>query len=473
MPLTATTARLLALRPATKINLLLALTMAVSVLLRLASAIFQGDAVMVLPGVQDQISYDELARRVLAGYGFSFGEDWWPATRAGAPTAHWSFLYTLYLTAVYYVVGAHPLAARLLQAVIAGVLYPWFAWRLGRRLFGTKVGLVSAMLISVYAYFVYYAGALMSETFYILALLWSFDLALGIALGPLTPQADAGPHARRSFGLWSWIWLGLGLGSAILMRQVILLFVPFMAGWMLWVVGRTRWRSVLGGFAVSVLVLGLLIVPWTIRNYQAFGRFVLLNTNAGYAFFWANHPIQGTNFIPILWSRTYHDLIPRELLPLDEAALESALMARGIGFVTDEPGRYVLLSLSRVKDYFEFWPTHDSGAPSNIARVLSSGIYLPLMALGVWRATFRRTGVFARPQARAIMLLYLFATVYSLIHLLSWALVRYRLPVDAVLMPCVALGAVELANYLARARRPLAIADVRALQSVIPELVEE
>ena len=25
-----------------------------------------------------------------------------------------------------------------------------------------------------------------------------------------------------------------------------------------------------------------MILPWTVRNYQAFGRFVLLNTNAGY-----------------------------------------------------------------------------------------------------------------------------------------------------------------------------------------------
>jgi len=31
-------------------------------------------------------------------------------------------------------------------------------------------------------------------------------------------------------------------------------------------------------------------------------------------------------------------------------------------------------------------------------------------------------------------LLYLFVAVYTLIHLLSWALVRYRLPVDAVLI---------------------------------------
>src|SRR3974377_1927018 len=109
--------------------------------------------------------------------------------------------------------------------------------------------------------------------------------------------------------------------------------------------------------------MALLILPWTARNYRVFHQFVLLNTNAGYVFFWANHPIQGTNFKSVLGEGdpSYQDLIPKELLPLDEAALEKALMSRGIAFVSAEPGRYVLLSLSRVKDYFLFWPKADSG----------------------------------------------------------------------------------------------------------------
>src|SRR5207244_2379820 len=126
---------------------------------------------------------------------------------------------------------------------------------------------------------------------------------------------------------------------------------------------------------------------WTIRNYQAFGRFVLLNTNAGYAFFWGNHPIHGMNFISILPEKTYHDLIPPELGSLSEAELESALMQRGIGFVKDDPIRYAVLSLSRTKDYFEFWPSPDSGVLSNVSRVLSFGLYLPFMVYGVWRAS--------------------------------------------------------------------------------------
>ena len=95
---------------------LLAASVALSVILRIGAALALGDSIAELPGIFDQVSYDALARQVLAGHGFSFAATWWPATRAGEPTAHWSFLYTLYLTGVYGIFGEHPLAARLIQA---------------------------------------------------------------------------------------------------------------------------------------------------------------------------------------------------------------------------------------------------------------------------------------------------------------------------------------------------------------------
>ena len=45
---------------------------------------------------------------------------------------------------------------------------------------------------------------------------------------------------------------------------------------------------------------------------------------------------------------TYADLIPVELRDLDEATLDQELLGRGIGIVRGDPGRYGLLSLSRI-----------------------------------------------------------------------------------------------------------------------------
>ncbi|HXV98313.1 MAG TPA: glycosyltransferase family 39 protein, partial [Anaerolineae bacterium] len=186
----------------------------IATILRVAAAFYLGDRVANLPGTYDQISYDLLAQRVLAGQGFSFATDWWPVTRAGEPTAHWSYLYTLYLVAVYGLAGYHPLIARLIQAVLAGLLMPWLVYRLGRRHFGPWVGLVAAGLMAFYAYFIYYAATLMTETFYIIGILWALDLA-----GQLGQSGETPSQAR-----WQSLFLGLALAITVLLRQVFLLF---------------------------------------------------------------------------------------------------------------------------------------------------------------------------------------------------------------------------------------------------------
>lgn len=387
----------------------LAIIVAISIALRVAAALAMGNAVTPLPGIYDQISYTELARRVVDGHGFTFATDSWPATRAGEPTAHWSFLYTGFLALVLAVVGPYPLAARLLQAVLVGLLLPLGLYHLGRRTLGERAGLWAAGLSAVYVYFVYYSAALMTEMFTIVAVLALLAQIINLAERP----------TRRG-----WLALGVLIGTTALLRQVAVLPVPILALWLLW---RRREPSAVAGLALAAAVAGLMILPITLRNQRVFHRFVPINTNAGYAFFWANHPIHGTRFHDILPADgpSYQDLIPAELLGLDEAALNDALMARGWQFVRDDPVRYVQLSVSRLADYFKFWPSRDSSRLSNVSRVFSFGVLLPFMLAGLW---------LSRTAWRACLPLYLFAGTYTLLHLLSWALIRYRMPVDAVLL---------------------------------------
>ncbi len=115
-------------------NLLLGVIL-FSISSRIAAAFYMGDHVQDLPGIADQISYHNLALRVLTGHGFTFDTPWWPVTAAEAPSAMWSYLYTLFLVAIYTLFGPHPLVARIVQVVIVGVLHPYCAYRIGRHVF--------------------------------------------------------------------------------------------------------------------------------------------------------------------------------------------------------------------------------------------------------------------------------------------------------------------------------------------------
>lgn len=427
------------------------MAIAVGVVSRMAAAVYMGDTVSILPGTADQLSYHQLALRVAGGHGFSFAVNWWPATPANEPTAHWSFLYTSGLASVYALAGEHPLIARLAQAMAVGVFQPLLVARIGCRLFGSTVGRVSAFIAALYAYLIYYAGALMTESLYIVAILWAIDLTLSL-----------GGHDRAGAGgrmLKRWALLGIALTVAILLRQLFLLVVPVMLAWIIWRrwAGRAAapWSARVAsvpwaGVAVTTCVIAVCVLPWTVRNYRVFDQVVLLNTNAGFAFFWGNHPVHGYHFQPLLPGdgSAYGALVPADVLRLNEGAMDRALLRLGMEQIAADPVRYVWLCVTRIEEYFKFWPTDESGALANLARVLSFGLCLPWMIGGLLVAA-------ATPEARrsahpGVWLLVAIAFVYTAIHLLTWTLVRYRLPVDAVLAPFAALAmsrAFQLAGW--------------------------
>lgn len=418
-----------------------------SVLLRVITGIvFFGNQIQELPGTFDEVSYHNLALRVLGGHGFSFGERWWPGTAANEPTAHWSYLYTIYLVVIYALLGTSPLIARILQAVIVGVVMPWLLYRLTFRLFAPeargkgmftvtppvqraqRIALLVAAIGAGYIYFFYYTASLITEGFYITGILWSFDTAVSITQSQKVTTKQ-------------WAVLGLAIGITVLLRQLFLLFLPFLLLW-LWWAKRPRLTS----FIMPVALILLMITPWTIRNYLVFDQIVPLNTNSGFAFFWGNHPRYGTKFIPILPSGEYYRMIPQELQAqgLNEAEMDSALLSEAFKIIAADPGRYLLLSLSRFPTYFKFWPSGESGMVSNLSRVGSFGLFLPFMLYGLLLSFKRSKGTLGKWLASPFTLLYLFILVYTGIHILTWTLIRYRLPVDAILVIFAGYGLVDI-----------------------------
>lgn len=417
---------------------LLALIICAGILVKALAAFYLGDSVTELPGTADQVSYHALAVRVLEGHGFTFDKNWWPATKAGEPTAHWSYLYVLYLAGVYRVFGVHPLIARLIQVLLVGVAQVLLTYGIALRSFGKGAALTAAALNVLYLYFVYYAGTLMTEPFYITCIL--AVLYLAILISDQKPGSDQVSQKNRRKNLQYAVSLGVLIGFTVLLRQLFLIFVPFLFIWIWWVTRSKKNASGPGSILISVAITAALLLPFTVYNYARFQRFVLLNTNSGFAFFWGNHPIHGTDFITAREMEDYQSLIPAEFRTLDEAALDQALLKQGVQFVLDDPIRYLKLSASRIPVYFNFWPSSESGPISNITRVASFGLYLPFFLTGIWLWLRRQApkGFWNILQSPGFLLL-LFAGIYTGIHVLTWTLVRYRLPVDAVLMPFAAL----------------------------------
>jgi hypothetical protein len=477
------------------------LILAISVVMRVGVALYLGDVVDAPELLTDQRSYHALGVRLLEGHGYSFDRGWYPFTPANTPTAHWSFLYPLFVAAVYALFGVHPLAVRVVQAVLGGVLLPWMIYRLARQIVvlpsppdplsptlgkgegGQAIPLIAAAIAAIYGYLILYAATLMTETFYIVVLLWSLEVGLKVG-----SRLRDGKKIFTALALQ----LGLSLGLAALLRQSILPWVPVLYLWLLWQSWRGRrvgtrpdplpspppmrkreqhlggtvepsrgnpplhrgragegvgaWIAGLKTLGLASLVLVACILPWTYRNHQAYGQFLLLNSNAGYAMYSAQHPMHGVNF------REFEAApIPEGWWGRPEPELDRDLMRLGIGFVLDDPGRYFLLCLSRTRAFFEFWPTPGTTLLHNIGRAGSFGLFLPFILYGLY-LVIRNSKPETRnpkPETRN-SLLFLFVAFYTLLHVLTWAMVRYRLPVDAVL---IILAAMALLDLYTRGRR--------------------
>ena len=411
-----------------------------SVITRVGVALYYGNWV---PTEHDDYSYSSLGLRLATGHGYTFDRPWYPFTPAETPTAHWSFLYTAFVATVYALFGFRPVAVRLVTAILGGILLPWMTARLTRRLFPQRrwTPLLAALVTAGYAFFILYAGRLMTETFYVITLLWSFERALTLA------EDFAGGRSGWAAALG----LGVSLGLTALFRQAILPWVPVLFLWLLWRAWRGDARNFIRLHLPSLVLAGMMllafILPWTYRNYRVYGSFLLLNSNTGYAMYSAQHPMHGTSF------QTFEPApLPDELWGQvsTEAEWDRALMSRGIAFVLEEPIRYLRLSLSRVGDYFEFWPT-DTSVLHNAGRLLSFTLYLPFMLYGFYLGGRAQSGPALSRLARPTTLVYLFMVFYTLLHIFTWAMPRYRLPVDAVAMPFVAL-ALERIFLFARGR---------------------
>ena len=321
----------------------------VAVLLRLVTSLYLGDTLLgKQKRIQDQVTYNALAQSLLAGKGYSFTNDVPGFTQANHPTAHWSFLYPLYLAGVYAIAGYHPIIARILQAVIAGVLSVWLVYLLGKRLFSKTVGLIAAGLTAVYAYFIFYDAALMTQPFFTVTVLAMLELSLAII-----DKLKRNEQHMRVFtpGIYWWFGLGIVLGFGNSSSNYLTLdTIPVFMVCFSW----TWTNTPLGSYLTSGIII-LLILPWTIRNYVNYHAFLPLNSNAGFALYSANHPYHGTNF-----DQDYVAPLPSDLMSLGlTAQWSTALIVRGVEFILQDPGRYLLLSLNRVEFFLI------SGSPQN------------------------------------------------------------------------------------------------------------
>jgi 4-amino-4-deoxy-L-arabinose transferase-like glycosyltransferase len=162
------------------------------------------------------------------------------------------------------------------QAVI-GALSALIIYLLGKRMLGQTTGILAGLGIAAYPLLVYMSGEVYPETLFVFLL----SLILFSAFRVSTPRPE-GIDSR------SIVLSGMLLGLTTLCRSNLLTLFPVLTIWPFLNLGV---KAALRVVVLMFFVTGLVILPWTIRNYVIFGEFVPLSTQGGGALWQGNNAL--------------------------------------------------------------------------------------------------------------------------------------------------------------------------------------
>jgi 4-amino-4-deoxy-L-arabinose transferase-like glycosyltransferase len=362
------------------------------------------------PLTHDEREYLALARNVARGDGFRYPADE-PSPGTGQQFGR-APGYPLFLSALVVTTPSDhaPRRVQIAQACV-GALGIWLIAAIAGRAAGPRAGVAAAAIAAVYPPLVWMPAYVLSETLF-------STLALAAALVLMT-------EARASL-LTGAVLTGL----AILTRPAIVFFVPFAALWFVW---RRRPADAL----IFVLVAGLCVVPWTIRNHRVYGRWIAVASEGGVTFWTGNHPLaRGDGDLAANLDIKRAELVFRAAHPgLTPEQLEPLYYEDALRWIRQEPAAW--LALVARKAYYTVVPVGPSYAlHSGRYRVASIASYLLILSAaiaGAWR--WRASRTMGSPAA-----LWLMAAATIAAGLVFFPQERFRIPViDPALIVTAAL----------------------------------
>jgi 4-amino-4-deoxy-L-arabinose transferase-like glycosyltransferase len=344
---------------------------------------------------------------------------------------------SLVWAALYAALGHRYDAVRVLNC-LAGAAAVWLTYAIGRRCYGERVGLATAALYAVYPTALIFNVGLVSEPLGTLWFLLSLLLSLHFAERPSWGRATAA---------------GLLLGAASLTRPNSLFMIPLIGAWAL-IQFRGRRRAALQALAIPVVALAT-FVPWVVRNYLVFERFIPVATSGGSGLLQGNNRIVATD--PGLYGYNLWDTqIPeyRDALRAAGNEYERDQLAQRLAlrWLAENPDRWGYLLGAK---FVRSWTPILAARSPRLYRILYLVTWTPVLVL--LAAAYFPTLVVALRRGEPTWLIHLAILHYVIVSEIFYASIRYRQSIEPLcLLLAVEAAACILPGLASRGARPTA-----------------
>jgi 4-amino-4-deoxy-L-arabinose transferase-like glycosyltransferase len=261
---------------------------------------------------------------------------------------------------------------------------------------------------------------------------WIWDTSLSVLLSAALLWGTIkleDSRRRRDFALYGLLW-----GISVLTNPTLGAVLPLLLGWLLYQHRVNRALQLRLGL-VTLGVLCLTCLPWTIRNYEQFHHFIPLRSNFPYEFWSGNNEIFDEHSREVNRITRYEQVHLYAELGENEFLHEK--MAKALDFVRTHPALYARLFGERI---MATWFGTDSPwqdflqTESNLARFVLGWNAIALVGIlaGLVRLYIRRRAYFL-PVAS-------FPLFFPLTFYIAHTTLRHRHPCDPILALLIAVG---------------------------------
>lgn len=342
------------------------------------------------PDAHDWMS---IAWSIAQGHGF--GDSWRPPGHA------------FFLGGIFFVFGKSVAAARVIQSLL-GAFVCLLTYKTGKRLFSETAGRIAGALMAFYPYAIAQTGDLISESF--------FTFMIALAVYHIVKTAET--PSWRNIAL-----TGVAMGLAGLTKSTILPFFFLACAWLWWQTGKFR-----AGFVAGIFTL-LTIMPWTLRNYYHYDKSYVMPVSTPWLTFYfslCDGAYQQEKLGEL--DTPMPDDVAARVLPPDAAYMDSLpppardkyCRETALAWIKANPEKFSELLGRRLVHFWRLYPLM-AYKWQKYAAMATSGVYIPLCFIGIILSI--------REFKKTSLLISMFAT-YSLVHMIFFSMLRYRVPLD-------------------------------------------
>jgi len=295
-----------------------------------------------------------------------------------------------------------------------------------RRIFGkTTIAYVAASLIGLYPFFLFYQGLLLSETL--------FDTLLLAGIATLYWWRDRGLRIDLSLVITC-----LCFAAATLTKATLTILPPLLIAATAWAAGARIQRMLVILVAASCLY-GAFLSPWWIRNANLLGTFVLFTTSSAANLYIGNNPHNPDAGID--WATDVEpDVVARIYALPNEVDRQRAFGQAAGEYIAKNPSAFFHAA---GKKFIRFWNPVPNASEfrTGLYSIISAASFGPVLLLALICA------VRWRRQWRLLAPLYLLIGYFTLVHVITIASLRYRLPIEPILILLAAEPFAAMVDY--------------------------